>query len=253
MDRVKGKVALVTGAAGGLGTAFSVLMAREGAKVAVTDINVEGGKKTVAQIKKEGGEAFFQRQDVTVEKDWEDIMAKIMSEYGRLDILVNNAGILYEKAIEDTTLEQWNHMIATNLTSNFLGTKHAVKPMRKSGGGSIINISSVAAIIATVDDTSQYIAAKGGIRSFTKAAAIEFSKMVKDYHIRVNSVHPGAILTNMVKGMPPDMSQKLVNRAPMMRFADPMEVAYGVLFLASDEASFVTGSELVIDGGWIIV
>ncbi len=253
MDRVKGKVAIVTGAAGGMGNAFSVLLAREGAKVVVTDIDAEGGKNTVSQIKKGGGEAIFVKLDVTSEKDWDNVINKTISEYGKLNILVNNAGIMYQRKIEDTTLEEWHRMLGINLDSVFLGTKHAAAPMRKSGGGSIVNISSIAGIIGTADDTSQYIAAKGGVRSFTKAAAIEFSKRVYDYNIRVNSIHPGPTYTNLIKNMPEEVKNTIIKLPVLQRFADPMEIANGVLFLASDESSYITGAELVIDGGWTII
>jgi len=180
-------------------------------------------------------------------------MNKTLSEYGKLNILVNNAGIMYQRKIEDTTLEQWHQMLNVNLDSVFLGTKHAVAPMRKSGGGSIVNISSIAGIIGTADDTSQYIAAKGGVRSFTKAAAIEFSKRAHDYNIRVNSVHPGPTKTNMIKNMPEEVKKYIRELPVLQRFAEPIELAYGVLFLASDESSYMTGAELVIDGGWTII
>ena len=253
MDRVKGKVAIVTGAGQGMGAAFATLLAKEGAKVVVTDINAAGAQNTVAQVKNAGGEAIFIKHDVTSEKDWENVMNKTMSEYGRLNILVNNAGIMYQKKIEETTLEQWHQMLGVNLDSVFLGTKHAVAPMRKSGGGSIVNISSIAGIIGTADDTSQYIAAKGGVRAFTKAAAIEFSKRAHDYNIRVNSVHPGPTYTDMIKNMPDEVKQYIIKLPVLQRFADPMEIANGVLFLASDESSYVTGAELVMDGGWTII
>ncbi len=253
MDRVKGKVAIVTGAATGMGAAFSTLLAKEGAKVVVTDIDLEGGQNTVSQIKKAGGDALFVKLDVTSENDWDIAMDRTVAAYGKLNILVNGAGIMYQKKIEDTSLDLWHRMMSVNLDSVFLGTKHAVVPMRKSGGGSIVNISSIAGIVGTADDTSQYIAAKGGVRAFTKAAAIEFSKRAHDYNIRVNSIHPGPTNTNMIKNMPEEVKNYIIKLPVLQRFADPMEIAYGVLFLASDESSYMTGAELVIDGGWTII
>lgn len=253
MNRVKGKAAIVTGAAGGMGAAFCQLLASEGARVAATDIDEKGGTETASRIQQEGGEAIFIKHDVTSEKDWAAVMEKTLAEYGRLDILVNNAGIMYQKEIKDTTLEEWHKMLGVNLDSVFLGTKYAVEPMRKSGGGSIVNISSIAGIIGTADDTAQYIAAKGGVRAFTKAAAIEFSKRAHDYNIRVNSVHPGPTKTSMIKNMPEEVKNYIIKLPVLQRFADPVEIANGVLFLASDESSYITGAELVIDGGWTII
>ena len=201
MGRVEGKAAIVTGAARGLGKAIALLLAKEGAKVVVTDILEDGGKETAGEIKREGGKAIFIKHDVTSEDSWSKVIGKTLSEFRRLDILVNNAGVMLVKEIADTSLEEWRRLMSVNLDGVFLGTKHAIRAMRESGGGSIINMSSAAGIIGTADDTAAYSASKGGVRLFTKAAALECSKMGHDYNIRVNSVHPGVIETAMVAGM----------------------------------------------------
>jgi len=251
MDRVKGKVAIVTGGAGGLGKAHSSLLAKEGAKVVVTDTNEAQGKKVVEEIKSQGGEAIFIKHDVSSEKEWERVIRETLKRFGKLDILVNNAGVNVWKSIEDTSLEEWQWLMSINLNGVFLGTKYAMGAMKKSGGGSIINISSAAGIIGTLD-TSAYHASKGGVRIFTKAAALECSKAGYDYNIRVNSIHPGVIKTAMVQGLLED-EEKMKNALswhPIGHFGEPEDIAYGVLYLASDESKFVTGAELVIDGGW---
>jgi NAD(P)-dependent dehydrogenase (short-subunit alcohol dehydrogenase family) len=165
---------------------------------------------------------------------------------------VNNAGLIYVKEVEDTPLEEWRQFMSVVLDGVFLGTKYAIRAMRETGGGSIINISSVVAIVGTVDNTSAYCAAKGGVRSFTKAVALECSKAGRNYNIRVNSVHPGVIETPMVAGMLKDKTirETMENAHPLGTFGKPIDVAYGVLYLASDESRMVTGAEMVIDGGW---
>jgi 3(or 17)beta-hydroxysteroid dehydrogenase len=261
MDRVKGKVAIITGAAGGLGKAQALLLAKEGAKVVVTDIIETEGKKVVEEIRREGGEAIFIRHDVTIEQGWREVIEKTLSEFGRLDVLVNNAGVIARKAIEDTSLEEWHSVMSVNLDGVFLGTKHAIGAMKRSGGGSIINISSVAGIVGMVADTSAYNASKGAVRLFTKASAIQCSKAGHGYSIRVNSVHPGFILTPMLEKMIrteventgcsyEEARKKREDWSPMRRLGEPEDVAFAVLYLASDESKFMTGSELVIDGGF---
>ena len=251
MDRVKGKVAIVTGGAGGLGKAHALLLAKEGAKVVVTDTNEAQGKRVAEEINEQGGEAIFVKHDVSSEKEWDRVIRETLERFGKLDILVNNAGVNIWKKIEDTTLDEWRWLMSVNLDGVFLGTKYAIGAMKKSGGGSIINISSVAGIVGTLD-TSAYHASKGGVRIFTKAAALECSKAGYDYNIRVNSVHPGVIKTAMVEGLlnDEDKMKSALSWHPIGHFGEPEDIAYGVLYLASDESKFITGAELVIDGGW---
>ncbi|MGD0918706.1 MAG: glucose 1-dehydrogenase [Thermodesulfobacteriota bacterium] len=251
MDRVKGKVAIITGGAGGLGKAHALLLAKEGAKVVVTDTNEAQGKRVAEEINEQGGEAIFIRHDVSSEKEWDRVIRETLERFGKLDILVNNAGVNIWKKIEDTTLDEWRWLMSVNLDGVFLGTKYAMGAMKKSGGGSIINISSVAGIVGTLD-TSAYHASKGGVRLFTKAAALECSKAGYDYNIRVNSVHPGVIKTAMVEGLLNDEEKmkSALSWHPIGHFGEPEDIAYGVLYLASDESKFITGAELVIDGGW---
>ncbi len=251
MDRVKGKVAIVTGGAQGLGEAHALLLAKEGAKVVVTDIKKAKGERVAAKIKRRGGEAIFIKQDVSIESEWHRVISMTLRKFGRLDILVNNAGVIFFKKISDTSLAEWRRLMNTNLDGVFLGTKYAMEAMKKSGGGSIINISSVAGIIGTLD-TSAYHASKGGVRLFTKAAAMECAKAGYNYNVRVNSIHPGVIKTPMTEELRKDKnrSRTALSWHPIRRFGEAEEVAYAVLYLASDESRFVTGSELVVDGGW---
>jgi len=252
MDRVKDKVAIITGAATGIGRAAAQLLAQEGAKVVVTtDKNITGAEETVASIKSAGGEAIFIQQDITNESDWKTVIDKTLKKYGRLDVLVNNAGIMIAKEIENTSLEEWRRVMKINLDGVFLGTKYGIGAMKKSGGGSIINMSSVLGLVGNYDHTSAYSTSKGGIRSFTKAAAVECSKSGLDYNIRVNSVHPGVIETPMAAPVFQDekIRKTLEDYHPIGRLGTTMDVAYGILYLASDESSFITGTELIIDGG----
>lgn len=260
MDRVKGKVAIVTGAARGLGKAQAVLLAKEGAKVVATDINETLGKRLPEEVKREGGEAIFIKHDVSNEQGWREVIEKTLSEYGKLDILVNNAGVLLHHTIEDLSLEDWRSVLNVNLEGVFLGTKYAIGAMKKSGGGSIVNISSIAGLVG-MPDTSSYVASKGAVRLFTKSAALECSKLKLDYNIRVNSIHPGFIYTEMVDGViktdvekfgiTMEEAKKLYEDMTMMgHFGEPEDIAYGVLYFASDESKYVTGAELVIDGGY---
>jgi NAD(P)-dependent dehydrogenase (short-subunit alcohol dehydrogenase family) len=252
MDRVAGKVAIVTGGASGIGKATASLLAKEGAKVVIADLNEADGKKAVEEIKREGGKALFLKLDVTSEKDWSEVIEKTLAEFGRLDIMVNNAGVLFAKAIEDTPLEQWRWLMSVNLDGVFLGTKYAIRAMKKSGGGSIINLSSLAGIVGTVDDTAAYCASKGAVRLFSKAAALECSKAGHNYNIRVNSVHPGLIETPLSEPLLKDaaMRKSIESRHPIGHVGRPIDIAYAILYLASDESRFTTGAEMVVDGGW---
>src|SRR4030043_413623 len=251
MDRVKGKVAIVTGAGSGIGRAIALLLAKEGAKVIISDVNEVNGKKVADEIKRGGGEALFMKHDVTIESDWEGLIRATLERFGKLDVLVNNAGVMLWKKIEDTSLDEWRWLMSVNLDGVFLGTKFAIGGMKRSGGGSIINISSVAGMIGTLD-SSAYHASKGGVRIFTKAAALECSKAGYDYNIRVNSIHPGVIKTPLVAELfkDEDKMRTALSWHPIGHFGEPEDIAYGVLYLASDESKFITGAELVIDGGW---
>jgi NAD(P)-dependent dehydrogenase (short-subunit alcohol dehydrogenase family) len=261
MDRVKGKVVIITGGAGDLGSAAALLLAKEGAKVVVTDIDDPRGKKVVEEIRRAGGEVVYLRHDVTSEENWKTVIDRTVAEFGRLDVLVNNAGVFSRKFVGDISLEEWRWVMGINLDGVFLGTKVAIGAMKKSGGGSIINISSVAGLVGMVADTSPYGASKGAVRLFTKQCAIQLSKAGHDYNIRVNSVHPGFILTPMLEKVfrteveSTGRSYEEVRRsreewAPLGRLGTPEDVAYGILYLASDESKYMTGAELVIDGGF---
>jgi 3(or 17)beta-hydroxysteroid dehydrogenase len=261
MDRVKDKVVIITGGAGDLGKAAALLLAKEGAKIVVTDIDEIKGEKVVEGIRHEGWKAIFVKHDVTSEQGWKEVIERTFSEFGRLDVLVNNAGVLSRKSIEDLSLEEWRWVMSVNLDGVFLGTKYAIGAMKKTGGGSIINISSVAGLVGMVADTAAYSASKGAVRLFTKAAAIQCSKAGHDYNIRVNSVHPGFMYTPMLEKVfrteveSTGRSYEEVKRSredwtPIGRLGDPEDVAYAVLYLASDESNYMTGAELVIDGGF---
>ena len=251
--RLENKVALITGAAHGVkgemmgfGGAAAWLFAEEGAKVVLTDIDVEAGEKTAAQMRESGHDAIFRRLDVTSEDDWASAVSDAVDAFGRLDILVNNAGSGGRARVEDTTEEVWQGQMDVHAKGCFLGTKLAVPHMRAAGGGSIINISSIYGIVGSEASTA-YHAAKGASRIFTKSAAVQLAQD----GIRVNSVHPGFMLTPMTRdsfGVEPGRS-RILPRIPMRRIGEPMEIARGILFLASDESAFITGSELVIDGG----
>jgi len=247
MDRLKGKVALISGGARGQGAAEARLFAGEGAKVVVGDVLDQQCKKTADEINASIGTkaALAMRLDVTRAADWGTAVESCQREFGGLNVLVNNAGILNVKGIEDTSEEEWDSIVNINQKGVWLGMKAAVPLMRRGGGGSIINISSVYGIIGS-PACSAYHGTKGAVRLLTKAAAVQYAPD----KIRVNSVHPGPILTPMLEVMSPADVQAAINMTPMKRGAQPEEVAWCVVFLASDEASFVTGAELVVDGGW---
>ena len=245
--RLKGKVALISGGAKGQGKVEAQLFSKEGAKVILGDILDDLGQEVAKDIQDTGGEATYVHLDVTNETDWKSSIEIVLQKYGRLDILVNNAGILIRKGIEDTTSEDWTRIMDINVKGAFLGIRSAIPVMRQSGGGSIINISSTAGLVASPSGSASYTATKGAVRLLTKSTAIQYAKE----NIRCNSVHPGPIDTDMIQDSIKDPS-KLTERMeslPMGRFGTAEEVAFGVLYLASDESSFVTGSELVIDGG----
>jgi cyclopentanol dehydrogenase len=231
-----------------MGAAEAHMFAQEGAKVAIGDMLEDEGRKVEAQINETGDEALFVKLDVTSESEWQRAIAKTVARFGKLDILVNNAGVSAHGRVEDTTVEEWDRVMDVNAKGVFLGTKVAIPEMRKAGGGSIINISSQLGIVGTTTSSPQYQASKGAVRLLTKATAIQYA----GDGIRANSVHPGPITTPMTEGRrtDPEESRRFLSAVPLARYGEPNEVAYGVLYLASDESSYVTGSELVIDGGW---
>ena len=245
--RLEGKVALISGGARGMGAEEAVLFAQEGAKVVIGDVLDAEGNATAGSIP--DGACAYIRLDVTSEDDWRQAVALAEERYGRLDILVNNAGVSAVGGIEDTTVEEWDRVMSVNAKGVFLGTKHAIPAMQRAGGGSIINISSQLGIVAMNESSPQYIASKGAVRLLTKSTAIQYA----GDGIRCNSVHPGPIVTPMTnfRRADPAVRELMTSRIPLGRYGEAIDVAYGVLYLASDEASFVTGSELVIDGGWV--
>ncbi len=247
MGRLDGKVALISGGARGQGAVEARLFVREGAAVVFGDIRDDDGKTVEAEIRAAGGAAIYVRLDVTREADWRAAVATAVQTYGKLSVLVNNAGILFRSKIEETSEDDWDRIMAVNVKGVFLGTKCAIPAMRRAGGGSIINISSTAGLVGSPGETAAYTATKGAVRLFTKATAIQHAKD----NIRCNSVHPGPIATDMIKDVLENRAlwEQRLRRLPMGRAGTPEDVAYGVLYLASDESSYVTGSELVIDGG----
>ncbi len=247
--RLEGKVAFISGGARGMGAVEARLFASEGAKVAIGDVLEDEGRRVVEQISEVGGQAIFLPLDVTSESQWANAVSTTVREFGKLDILVNNAGVGGRTSrVEDTTVEEWDRVMAINAKGVFLGTKVAIPELRRAGGGSIINISSQLGLVGMDISSPQYQASKGAVRLFTKATAIQYAKD----GIRANSVHPGPINTPMTESRRtnPEHQRLMLSRIPLGRYGESEEVAYGVLFLASDEASFMTGSELVIDGGW---
>jgi NAD(P)-dependent dehydrogenase (short-subunit alcohol dehydrogenase family) len=248
VKRVDGKVVLISGAARGIGASAAMALASEGARVVAGDVRDELGASVVAKVQDLGGAAIYMHLDVSDEHSWQDVMAQTLSLHGRLDVLVNNAGILIGKGIEATTLEEWDRVLAINLTGTFLGTKAAIPALRQSGGGSIVNVSSASGLVGN-PLAAAYSASKGGIRLLTKSTALEFAAE----NIRCNSIHPGPIETDLARdgfgAAGPPASVDDTNRVPMGRFGRPEEVAHLIVFLASDESSYMTGSELVVDGG----
>ncbi|TMB33791.1 MAG: glucose 1-dehydrogenase [Deltaproteobacteria bacterium] len=256
MTRMQGKAAIVTGAASGIGRATAILFAREGARVLLTDLD-PAGEAVADSIRGEGGEVHFLRHDVSDEASWTTAIRRALEAFGRLDVLVNNAGISFAKPLGETTLAEWRQLMAVNLDGVFLGTREAVRAMRGSGGGAIINVSSASGLVGS-PTASAYCASKGGVRLFTKAVALE----VAGDGIRVNSIHPGGVRTPIwakadfwpglvaQSGSEDAAFQALAGAAPLGRLAEPEEIAEAILYLASDASKFMTGSELVIDGGY---
>jgi NAD(P)-dependent dehydrogenase (short-subunit alcohol dehydrogenase family) len=250
MGRVDGKVAIVTGAASnpGLGYAAALTLAREGAKVMVTDVDEAGAQACAAAIRDAGGSAEAMLQDVTDENRWKEVVERTVASFGKLDVLVNNAGIAVLIPIAEMTLADWNRQIEVNLTSVFLGCKYAMPAMQAAGGGSLINLSSVAGMVGIASCVA-YGAAKGGVRIMSKSIAVEGAKD----NIRCNSVHPGVIWTNMqaeaTGQSDPSGVDVSAERVPLGRIGYPEDIANCVLYLASDESNYVTGAEFTVDAG----
>ena len=251
-ERLDGKVALVTGGASGIGAETSRLFAREGAKVAITDLNDDGGRAVAAEI---GDAAFYARLDTRNEAEWQTVVEQSVDTYGRLDILVNAAGVPGRRTdggstrIDEQELEDWNRVMDVNSTGIFLGMKTVIPEMRKAGGGSIVNISSIYGLVGS-PNSAAYHASKGAVCLATKSAALQYAAE----NIRVNSVHPGIVTTGMNREINEDpvLSVPRLAATPMGRFGQPIDIANGCLFLASDESGWMTGAELVIDGGYTV-
>ncbi len=253
-NRLQGKIALVTGGGSGIGEATAKRFAQEGAVVVVTDIRLEEAQRVAAEINASGGSAEARLQDVTDEALWDTTVKEIAAAHGGLHVLVNSAGIALTGNVEEATLADWRTTQAVNGESVFLGTRAAIGVM-KNCGGSIINISSIEGIVGE-PEVPAYNYSKGGVRIFTKSAALHCAR--EGYPIRINSVHPGFILTPMVEkgigSMPPEVQQEMEERlqreVPLKTMGEPLDIAHGCLFLASDESKYMTGAELVIDGGY---
>ncbi|MGF6203924.1 glucose 1-dehydrogenase [Pseudomonas laurylsulfatiphila] len=248
MQRVEGKVCIITGAASGIGREDALLLAREGAKVVLTDLNEEAGRHVAAEI---GANALFIRHDIASESDWQHVVKTTVERFGRLDVLVNNAAILALGSIEDTTLELWQKVQKINGDGYFLGCKYAIQAMKESGGGSIINMSSVAALGA-MPMFCAYSASKGAVAAMTRSIALHCKQ--QGYRIRCNSVHPDGVNTPMTQalagGQP--IPQEALDQDPMNRMAAPRDIANVVLFLATDESRFVNGAEIRVDNAQLI-
>jgi NAD(P)-dependent dehydrogenase (short-subunit alcohol dehydrogenase family) len=249
MMRLQGKVALITGSAGGMGETEARMFAREGAKVVVADLLEAEGQQVVAAITADGGEAVFQRLDVTSEEDWQEAVTTTVSRFGKLDILVNNAGLSGTYTDDLMNTEAWDRLLQVNAKGVFLGMKYAIPAMQQAGGGSIVNISSISGFVGQAHIHMGYNASKGAVRLATKSAAVQYAKD----GIRINSVHPGMMppMRSAVGSADPALRQQRLALVPMGRPGRREEVGYAVLFLASDEASYITGTELAVDGGYL--
>lgn len=247
--RLDGKVAFISGGARGMGATEAKLFASEGAAVVFGDVLEKEGRRTEAEIIDSGGKGIFIHLDVASEKSWEKAISTTIDKFGKLNILVNNAGVSGRALIEDTSVEEWDRIMDVNAKGTFLGTKAALPELKKADGASIINISSQLGIVGSdLGVSAAYQASKGAVRLLTKATALEYASE----GIRCNSVHPAPVNTELtaVSRENPEVFAKTKSNIPMGRFAEPMEIAKAVLYLASDESSFMTGSELVVDGGW---
>ncbi len=253
MPRLDGKVVLVTGGALGIGRAAAEMCAREGARVVVTDIKDEEGRETVQRVEQIGGAGAFMHHDVASEAEWHQVVAATLERFGQLDALVNNAGLGIGGTAEDTSVEDWRRLMAVNLDAVFLGTREAIRAMKGRHGGSIINMSSIEGIVGD-PNLAAYNASKGAVRLFSKSAALHCAKA--GYGIRVNTIHPGYVWTPMVEnylrsqGDVAEGRRALDAMHPVGHVGEPDDIAYGIVYLASDESRFMTGAELVIDGGY---
>ena len=245
--RLQGKVAIITGGARGQGEAEARMFVREGAKVVFGDVLDNEGRRVEAEIAAAGGEAVYVRLDVTDEDSWREAVGTAVSRFGKVDILVNNAGIASWHAGDDASVAEWDRLMEVNAKGVFLGTKAVIPAMRAAGGGSIINISSISGMVGQTNIHPGYNASKGAVRILTKSTAVQHAAE----GIRCNSIHPGPVKTPMTERSwsNPEWLKATERRTPLGRYAEPDEIAYGVLFLASDESSFMTGSEVIIDGG----
>ena len=249
MGRLEGKIAVITGGADGMGASHCRIFAEEGARLIITDRRAEPGQKIADEIISKGGEAIFVEQDVASEDDWKKLAAIAMAHYGKIDILVNNAAIASFKSAKDTTLEEWNLIMDVTAKSIFLGCKYLLPALQASGGGSIVNISSISGMVG-MPAQAVYQAAKGAVRVLSKSIAVDYAK----YNIRCNSVHPGAVRTRGTSRVlqEPAFVKAILTNTILGRVAEPVELTYPVLFLASDESSFVNGAEIVVDGGYTV-
>jgi len=246
--RLEGKVAIITGGARGQGATEARMFAQEGASVVIGDVRDELGMQVEAEIRELGGEAVYLHLDVTNQDDWHRAIQTAEERFGKVDVLVNNAAIVLRKDIEETTGDDWDQIMDINAKGVFLGTKAVIPAMRRAGGGSIINISSISGLVSI--GPPAYIATKGAVRLFTKSTAIQYASE----NIRANSIHPGSVDTDMRReglgSQTPEEIQARIDNIPLGRVGTTEDISYGALFLASDESSFMTGSELVIDGGY---
>jgi NAD(P)-dependent dehydrogenase (short-subunit alcohol dehydrogenase family) len=247
--RLEDKVAIISGAASGMGAATARRFAREGAKVVVADVLEDEGRQVADGIRAAGGEATFMRLDVTDEADWKQLVERTVAKYGRLDIAVNNAGISGSNVNDTMETEAWYRLMAVNATGVFFGMKFEIPAMRQSGGGAIVNLSSISGNAGQNQIHVGYNSSKGAVRLITKSAAVQFGKD----GIRVNSIHPGLMPPMRTSGATADpvVRAKMLKRVPLGRSGEVDEVANAALFLASDEASYITGAELHVDGGYL--
>lgn len=247
MPRLEGKVALISGGARGQGAVEARMFAQEGARVVIGDILDELGMQVQAEINETGGECLYVHLDVTSEGDWQSAVEAAVSRFGKLDVLVNNAGVYLRGSVQETSPEDWDLVMDVNAKGAFLGTRAAMPAMKESGGGSIVNIASFNALVGTTTSAA-YNVSKAALRMLTKSTAVQYA----EDGIRANAIHPGPIRTSMfLSGFPDDEAiEKRRAVVPLGRIGTPEDVAYGALFLASDESSYMTGSDLVIDGGW---
>jgi NAD(P)-dependent dehydrogenase (short-subunit alcohol dehydrogenase family) len=244
-NRLNGKVALITGASRGIGEGHAELFSAEGASVVIADVLIDEGEALAAKLRQKGRNAIFQKLDVSSEADWHAAVGTAIDKFGSLTTLVNNAAVFSPTGLESTTLEDWDKLMRVNLTGTFLGMRCAMPALKRTGNGSIVNINSLYGLVATPAYTA-YHAAKGGVRMLSKATALEYARS----GVRINSVHPGDTATPAQDSLTAEARAKVLALVPMGFEADPIDIAYGSLYLASDEARYLTGVELVIDGGW---